>query len=335
MDLIRFVGSTDIISVDLSLYDGRVTIKSIVLPTDKELTSGFQVINEHNGIIQGDYSNYKYIYRKESDCAVLTSDPNDIYVEPKYITISYKAGEGGYVSISTETVQVNADVVSIQGSIATPSYGYQFKNWTDDSGNEVATTLGFTPEVTAESTDTVYIANFEPIPTPEKTLDEIKSEKKETINTQYNDAMVNGTKATLSDGSEIYFGINQDFINDAMAAFNLASALYDSDSITVPFEINKVCYQYKPIDVIYIYIAMQIYIVAMKSLRNELLGTVDRLDSKEAVEAVEYSTESLDAEGLEGYQTSMASGQNMITVLKKKFNLDDTSSTTEDTKTKE
>lgn len=331
MDLIRFIGSTDIISVNLSISDGRVTINSIVLPTDEELTSGFQVLNEHNGIVQGDYSAYKYIYRKESDCAILTSDPLDIYVEPKYVTISYAASNGGYVSLDSETIQVNADVVSVQGAIATPSYGYQFKNWTDGNGNEVSTASGFTPTVSEDSVDVTYIANFELIPIPEKTLDEVKSEKEEAVSIQYNEAMATGTKATLSDGSEIYFGINQDFINDAMAAFNLASALYDTENITVPFEINKVCYQYKPIDVIYIYISMQIYIVAMKSLRNELLGTIDRLETKEAVEAIEYKIESLDEEGLSGYQASMLSGQNMINVLKAKFKLADPEPSAEDT----
>lgn len=48
------------------------------------LSKGFYELNEHNDIIQADYSDYKYIYKKESDLVfVLTSDENDIYVEPE------------------------------------------------------------------------------------------------------------------------------------------------------------------------------------------------------------------------------------------------------------
>ena len=72
---------------------------------------------------------------------------------------------------------------------------------------------------------------------------------------------------------------------------------------------------------IYIYIAMQIYIVACKSLRNELLGTIERATTKDAVNAITFVTDSLDETGLAGYQASMASGQNMIDVMKQKFGI--------------
>jgi len=308
--------------VDLSISNNHVTINSVVIPTDEELALGFEIVNEHNGVIQGDYSAYKYIYRKEKTYVILTTDPKDVYVAPTYVTLNYVSeDENGTVSLSTETVQSNADKITVKGSIAYPNYNYQFVNWTNSAGEVVGEEEKLTPIITAESTNDTFTAHFEEIPVPEKTLDETKAEKNDEINQAYNVSLATGTSATLSDGSTIMFGINQDFINDAMAAFNLASALYGTDGITVPFEINKVCYQYAPIDVIYIYIAMQLYIVAMKSLRNELLGTVSRAEDKDVVKKIAFNIDSLDTEGAEGYQDSMKAGENMVNVLKAKFGI--------------
>lgn len=325
MDSIRFIGTTSVIKVSLTLSGNRIQINSTVIPTDEELALGFEILNEHNGLVQGDFSAYKYIYEKGSNYVILTTDPEDVNVVPIYVNIYYVAGEHGGVSLNSETIQTNIDTAIVKGCVATPADGYQFKNWTDGNGKVVCDTARFTPGIPTENT--TYTANFEAIVVPKKTLDEIKAEKSASIENIYAVALAGGTSATLSDNTTINFPITQDFINDASAAFNLASALYGTEGITVPFEINKTCYQYTPLDVIYIYIAMQIYIVACKSLRNELLGTIDRATTKDAVEQIVFSTESLDAEGLEGYQTSMAAGQNMIDVLKAKFGITDATTT--------
>ena len=319
MDSIRFIGTTGVLSVELSIIGNHIKITSAVLPTDAELALGFEILNEHNGIVQGDYSAYKYTYEKGTDYVILTTDAEDVYVAPVYATIYYVAGDHGRVTTEKETLQINAEEISIQGSYAAANSGYTFKNWTDSTEATVCETESFTPET--PSADVTYTANFEKTATPEKTLDELKEAKSVEIETAYSSAMDTGTSVTLSDGSSISFSITQDFINDASAAFNLASALYGTDGITVPFEINKTCYQYAPLDVIYIYIAMQIYIVACKSLRNELLGTIERATTKDAVNAITFATDSLDETGLAGYQASMASGQNMIDVMKQKFGI--------------
>lgn len=325
MDLIRFVGTTDTMRVDLSASNNHVTINSVVIPTDEELALGFEIVNEHNGIVQGDYSAYKYIFRKEPNYVILTADPTDVYVAPTYITINYvSADENGVVTLESEKIQNNADKVVVKGCSAYPNYGYQLVNWTNSAGDEVSTEQKFVPIVNAKSVDETYTAHFELIPVPEKTLEEVKAIKDQDIDNAYAAALAEGTTATLIDGSEIKFSINQDFINDAIAAFNLASSLYDTDGISIPFEINKVCYQYAPIEVIHIYIAMQMYIVAMKSIRNELFGTIDRATDKATVEAITFSVDSMDEEGKAGYQESIASGENMIKVMKAKFGISDT-----------
>lgn len=330
MDKIRFIGTTDVLSVELALEpNNRIKITSIALPTDDELKLGFEVLNEHNGSVQGDYSAYNYIYRQEIGYVIMTTSVSDVYIAPTYVTIKYTAGNGGSVSVASEEIQTNGDTITVKGCTAIPNDGYQFVNWTTLAGVEVSTDATFVPTVDATSTDIIYLANFEVIPVPEKTLDDVKAEKIAEIDSTYNTLLSGGTSATLSDSSEIYFAINQDFINDAMAAFNLASALYGTDGITVPFEINKTCYQYQPIDVIYIYIAMQLYIVALKSLRNELIGTINRKTDKDEVMAITFAEKSLDETGLAGYKASMESGENMVKVLKGKFGIVDTTETSE------
>lgn len=330
MDLIRFIGTSTVIHADLAISDGRIIMTPSVMPTDAELALGFEIINEHNGIVQGDYSEYKYIYQKGAKTVVLTTASSDEYIAPTYVKIMYVAGDNGAVSLASEIVQTNADTIVVEGSEAIPSDGYQFVSWTDGSGKVVSTDAKFVPEITVKSTDATYAANFKAITVTEKTLEELKAEKESEINTAYDTALKYGTSTTLADGSLISFSVNQDLINDASAAFNLASALYGTENITVPFEINKVCYQYSPLDVIYIYIAMQIYIVACKSLRNELLGTVERATTKDAVTQITFAKESLDETGLKGYEASMTSGENMITAVKQKFGLE-TGSTSSDT----
>lgn len=329
MDSIRFIGTTGILSVGVSLVGNRIKLNTPVIPTDEELACGFEILNEHNGVVQADYSEYKYVYDKGQNYVILTTDSKDVYIAPKYANIYYVAGEHGRVSAESEKIQINADEITVKGAIAYADTGYTFKNWTDGNGTIISEESNFVPSV--PTADVTYTANFTAIVVPEKTLDEVKAIKSSEMDSDYSIALATGTSATLSDGSTISFSITQDFINDASAAFNLASALYGTDGITVPFEINKVCYQYTPLDVIYIYIAMQIYIVACKSLRNELLATIERCETKEAAYAVGFELECLDATGLLGYQTSMASGQTMIDVLKAKFGIADTTVTEETT----
>ena len=72
-----------------------------------------------------------------------------------------------------------------EGSITKQSNGTFRAYWTDANGKEVGTEAKFVPEVTASTTDTAYTANFELIPVPEKTLDDVKAEKLTEIENNY------------------------------------------------------------------------------------------------------------------------------------------------------
>ena len=95
---------------------------------------------------------------------VWNDGPIDVPVEPvspteDYITVTYKAGEGGYVGRTSETLAVSSGMA--QGSTATANTGYHFMNWTDASGNVVSTAATFVPaKVNGMNTAATYTANF-------------------------------------------------------------------------------------------------------------------------------------------------------------------------------
>lgn len=83
-------------------------------------------------------------------------------VKEKNLEISYKASKGGSVSSDKETVDLNADKISVKGSTATADEGYEFVNWTDADGKEVSTDAKLVPSANAdmESGSVSYTANF-------------------------------------------------------------------------------------------------------------------------------------------------------------------------------
>lgn len=92
MQKIRFIESNLEYDVNLALQSGRVVciFQNKDNATIAPLSEGFVEINEHNGIVQGSFEKFKYIYKAESDglTFILTDNENDIYVEPKPISES-------------------------------------------------------------------------------------------------------------------------------------------------------------------------------------------------------------------------------------------------------
>jgi uncharacterized repeat protein (TIGR02543 family) len=75
------------------------------------------------------------------------------------IQITYTAGEGGTVSLGSETINLSEKPAQISGSTAQANQGYAFVNWTDSSGNVVSASETFAP--VSGSASTTYTANFE------------------------------------------------------------------------------------------------------------------------------------------------------------------------------
>ena len=87
MAIIRFNNSTNIYNVSLSYSGNRVVVNfdssEDLSSVNNEKGNGFCELNEHNRFIQGDFSDYKYIYKESADglSYVFTTDSEDIYVE--------------------------------------------------------------------------------------------------------------------------------------------------------------------------------------------------------------------------------------------------------------
>lgn len=85
MEKIRFLNN-------LNVYDGEVSVRRNVvaikftgtLPPQNTLISGFELLNENNGLVQGNYTAYTTIYRTYEDDGMLIELSNDgsVYVPP-------------------------------------------------------------------------------------------------------------------------------------------------------------------------------------------------------------------------------------------------------------
>lgn len=85
MEKIRFLNN-------LNIYDGEVCVKgnivaikfSDTLPPHGTLTNGFELLNENNGLVQGNYTAYTTIYRTFEDNGMLIelSCDGSVYVPP-------------------------------------------------------------------------------------------------------------------------------------------------------------------------------------------------------------------------------------------------------------
>lgn len=85
MELIHFiVDATDTnYNCIMSTMDNRAKLDLGDNKIDESLVSqGFNILNENNLFIQGNYSAYKYIYYRDGSEIILTKDENDKYVEP-------------------------------------------------------------------------------------------------------------------------------------------------------------------------------------------------------------------------------------------------------------
>lgn len=85
MEKIRFIN-------DRNVYDGEVYVRGNIaeikfnnaLPSQDILMNGFELLNENNGIVQGEYPAYTTIYRTSKDhpMSVALSNDGSVYTEP-------------------------------------------------------------------------------------------------------------------------------------------------------------------------------------------------------------------------------------------------------------
>ena len=84
MELIHFIADNSDTNYNciMSTMENRVKLNLGDNEIDEVLVSqGFNILNENNLFVQGDYSAYKYIYYRDGSELILTKDENDKYAE--------------------------------------------------------------------------------------------------------------------------------------------------------------------------------------------------------------------------------------------------------------
>lgn len=88
MEKIRFLNDQNVYDGEVSIRGNIIAIKfTDILPPKNKLTKGFDLLNENNGFVQGNYTTYTTIYRTYEDNPTLIELSNDgsIYIPPVII----------------------------------------------------------------------------------------------------------------------------------------------------------------------------------------------------------------------------------------------------------
>ena len=127
MQKIRFIESNLEYMVSLKMELGRIvcTFASVNDAESAPLSEGFIEINEHNGIVQGNFEDYKYVYKEGLDgiTFILTTNENDIYVEPvepePYVPTEEEIAEQ---ERQRKIAEINSQISALKSQLADTDY---------------------------------------------------------------------------------------------------------------------------------------------------------------------------------------------------------------------
>lgn len=160
MEKIRFIKEQD------KVYDGSLNVfgnrLSVVfhedVPGKDVLLSGFELLNEHNGRVQGEYLDFNTIYREYEDNEKMFELSNDgsVYVPYVYVpTVTFRKNFGGEIE-GELTQQVN-NYEELVIPTVTADENYKFIGWSPEI-----------PESGEIESDVRFYATFEYVPTEEE-----------------------------------------------------------------------------------------------------------------------------------------------------------------------
>nr|MCR5156509.1 InlB B-repeat-containing protein [Butyrivibrio sp.] len=95
---------------------------------------------------------------EDADAATDEDETPAEEIKEKLVTVTYKAGKGGKVSFTKETINVNNPEEAFAGSTATANEHYQFFAWVDEDEKPVCTESTFVPSDVTE--DATFTATF-------------------------------------------------------------------------------------------------------------------------------------------------------------------------------
>ena len=280
MQKIRFVKSNLEYNVSLKSNANRIvcTFENESDAKNAPISEGFVEINEHNGVVQGHYEQYKYIYNKESDgvTVTLTTDKNDAFVEVKP-SVTFSASVGGTIDGETvQTVDTYAELV-----IPTPiaNENYKFVEWSPSIPNK------------GDVTESVsFVAIFEYVPTEEELLSQLEIMKQDKI-----------SELSSECESAIYRGVD---INEKHYSYtlqdqsNLENAINISSQtgLDVPYHADgESCALYSLMQLQEIYVAEQVNLTKHQTYFNQMkqyiLDTFTDINMIDELQSIVYGTE--------------------------------------------
>ena len=135
------------------------------ISSDSVLLSGFNLVNEYNGVIQTKRSDYTYLYRKYED------NPNQIelcndgiaWVKPE-IKVSFHVNNGGTLEGETEQIVDTYEKLVVPTPVADENY--KFVKWNPEI-----------PKSGIIEKSTTFVAEFEYVPTEEELAEQAKQER--------------------------------------------------------------------------------------------------------------------------------------------------------------
>ena len=280
MQKIRFVKSNLEYNVSLKSNANRIvcTFENESDAKNAPISEGFVEINEHNGVVQGNYEQYKYIYNKESDgvTVTLTTDKNDAFVEVKP-SVTFSASVGGTIDGETvQTVDTYAELV-----IPTPiaNENYKFVEWSPSIPNK------------GDVTESVsFVAIFEYVPTEEELLSQLEIMKQDKI-----------SELSSACESAIYRGVD---VNEKHYSYtlqdqsNLENAINISSQtgLDVPYHADgESCALYSLTQLQEIYVAEQVNLTKNQTYFNQIkqyiLDTFTDINMIDELDEITYGTE--------------------------------------------
>ena len=280
MQKIRFVKSNLEYNVSLKSNANRIvcTFENESDAKNAPISEGFVEINEHNGVVQGSYEQYKYIYNKESDgvTVTLTTDKNDSFVEVKP-SITFSVSVGGTIDGETvQTVDTYAELV-IPTLIANENY--KFVEWSPSIPNK------------GDITESVsFVAIFEYVPTEEELLSQLEIMKQDKI-----------SELSSACESAIYRGVD---INEKHYSYtlqdqsNLENAINISSQtgLDVPYHADgEACALYSLTQLQEIYVAEQVNLTKNQTYFNQIkqyiLDTFTDINMIDELQGIVYGQE--------------------------------------------
>ena len=135
MDFLKFLNDANVYKAKISKISSRVSVVfENNVPSLETLSQGFVVINKHNQKVMGNYEEFKYLYKKESDSSyILTNDENDIYIEPKF-KVTFNVNIGG--SLEGEKVQEVYNYEELEIPKVVTEEGCEFIKWAPEIPTE-------------------------------------------------------------------------------------------------------------------------------------------------------------------------------------------------------